>query len=132
MEWAEVATRAAELLGVSRDGDVWRAMRIRSEFISEMGSRAGHFVLDKEIVQRWINDALRWPLQEVKDEAAIVCEQLSIAKELSAENRKQLLGRLRELRGIKRRLFVAKMIIDSGEVVTPSLYEWLEIREQLP
>jgi hypothetical protein len=133
LEWAEVAIRAAELLErVPWTDGLWRAMHIRALFISKMGSRTGHFVLDKEVVLRWVLECLGRPRQEVEQEAAATCGQLAIAKTLSPEDKQRLLERLRELRTMKRRLSVAKMITDSGEVLDPSLDEWLAILEQLP
>ncbi|HEX6772982.1 MAG TPA: hypothetical protein VF126_13195 [Acidobacteriaceae bacterium] len=132
LDWAEVAIRAAELASVAWTDGLREAMRIRAQFISKMGSCPGRFVLDKEVVLRWILNGLRRPRQEVVQEAAAVSKQLAIAKTLSSEDKHRLLGRLRELRTMKQRLSIAKTIIDSGEVLEPSLDEWLTIRAQLP
>lgn len=63
LDWAQVAIIAANLWarnssGVERENALLWAMKLRSWFISKMGSRPNHPVLDKQIILSWVTDGL--------------------------------------------------------------------------
>jgi hypothetical protein len=140
LDWAEIAVRAAELEALTSTNEIgrhdsrWMAMQLRSWFISKMGSRSDHLVLDKEIVLRWVTEGLTLSVQAARDKAARIGERLARVKDSSDPKEMQRVGDdLRQLRRIKHCLNVAKVLVDCGEHVSdPVLDEWLEIREQLP
>lgn len=139
LDWAEIAVRAAELQALNRSGTerenaLFWAMRLRSWFIAKMGSRPNHLVLDKEIILRWAMQELDIPMQTVKEKAALIWKDAARAKGSSnPEDRQRVHDDLKQLRRIKHRLNVVKVLADCGELPNNSiLNEWLEIREQLP
>src|SRR5215472_7087441 len=75
-DWAEIAVRAAELEALTSTNEIgrqdsrWMAMQLRSWFISKMGSRSDHLVLDKEIVLRWVTEGLTLSVQAAREKAA--------------------------------------------------------------
>ena len=139
LAWAEVAVRAAEIearycSGVERENALLWAMNLRSWFICRMGSRSDHFVLDKSVILDWVIEGLKLPMQTAKAKSAALNEKLAGSESLSSpEERKRTADDLRELRRIKQRLNVAKVLADCGELASdPVINEWLKIRGQLP
>lgn len=139
LDWAEVAVRAADLealncSGTERENAQLRAMRLRSWFIAKMGSRPGHPVLGKEILLHWVMEGLGITAQTTKEKAALIWKDVARVKcSSNSEDVQRVHDDLRQLRRIKHRLNVAKVLADCGEVPNnPILSEWLEIREQLP
>jgi len=139
LDWAEVAVRAAELearncSGIgSENARLW-AMQLRSWFISKMGSRSNHFVLDKEVILNWVMDGLKLSVRAAKEKISSLAEVIAVAKKSSnPDDGQRLRNDLSELCRIKHRLNVVKVLADCGELPSDSLlYKWLEIREQLP
>jgi len=139
LDWAEVAVRAAELeaahrTDIEREGVLLHAMRLRSWFISTMGSRPGHLVLDKGIILHWVMDGLNLPIQTVKENARLLGENLTRAKNSpNPEDLRQMGKEMSQLRWIKHRLNIVKVLADSGELPGDSvLDEWMQLRESLP
>jgi hypothetical protein len=139
LDWAEVAIRAADLEAFNgsqteREHAMLRAMRLRSWFIAKMGSRPKHRVLDKEVILHWVMEVLNISVQTAEEKAALIWKGVAIVQGSSSpENRQRVHDDLRQLRRIKNRLNVAKMLADCGELPNdPTLNEWLKIREQLP
>jgi hypothetical protein len=139
LDWAEVAIRAAELeasnrTGIEREGVVMHAMRLRSWFISQMGSRPHHFILDKEIILGWVMDGLNLPMQTAQAKTVELGENLVRAKNSPHhEDMQQVAKDFQQLVRIKHRLNIAKVLADCGELSDDSvLYEWLKLRESLP
>jgi len=139
LDWAEVAVRSCELealncSGTERENALLRAMQLRSWFITKMGSRPNHLVLDKEIILHWAMEELDVSIQTVKEKAALIWEDVARIKGSSnPEDMQRVHDDLRHLRLIKHRLDVVKVLADCGELPTDSiLNEWLEVREQLP
>src|SRR4051812_5928614 len=68
LEWAEIATRAANLGAqanpAQRHSYLYRAMLLRTIFISREGSRAGHGILDRAAVVGWFRAELRLSPEE--------------------------------------------------------------------
>ena len=139
LDWGEVAVRAAELeardkSGIEREEALLQAMNLRSWFICKVGSRSGHSVLDKEIVLRWVTDGLTLSVTVAREKAERVGEALARMNNSSDPKELQRIADdLRQLRRIKHRLRVVKVLADCGEPASdPALNAWLEIREQLP
>jgi hypothetical protein len=139
LDWAEVAVRAAELearnqSGVERENALLWAMQLRSWFISKMGSRSTHLILDKEVILSWTMDGVNLSVQTAQEKAALLGERLAALKNSSnPEDKQHVLEDLRLLRRLKHRLNVVKVLADCGELPSDSpLHKWLEIREQLP
>jgi hypothetical protein len=139
LDWGEVAIRAAELEALNRSGTeredaLLRAMQLRSWFIAKMGSRPNHRVLDKEIILHWVMEGVDISVQTAKDKAALIWKDVARVKGSSnPEDRQRVHDDLRQLRRIKHRLNVVKVLADCGELPNdPILNEWLEVREQLP
>ena len=137
--WAEVAIRAAELEArngnhIEREESLLNAMNLRSWFISKMGSRPGHFVLDKGIIIHWAMDGLKFPMQTVKEKTGLLWENLARAKNSPNPEDLRHMGReMSQLRWIKHRLNTVKVLADCGELPSDSvLSEWLQLRESLP
>ena len=132
LDWAEVAVRAAELQGLNRSGTEredalqW-AMRLRSWFIVKMGSRPNHRVLDKEIILHWVMDGLDISVQTAKEKAALIWKDVARVKASSnPEDMQGVHDDLRQLRRIKHRLDVLKVLADCGELPNDSISnEWL-------
>ena len=139
LDWAEVAIRAAELealnsSGTEREDALLRAMKLRSRFIAKMGSRPNHRVLSKEIILHWAMEGLDISIQTAKEKAALIWKDVARIKGSSnPEDRQRVHDDLKQLRRIKHRLGVLKVLADCGELPKDSiLNEWLQIREQLP
>ena len=139
LEWAEVAIRAAELAShggsdTEREESLLNAMTLRSWFISQMGSRPAHLVLDKEIVIKWAMAALTLSIREVNDKAMSFWENLKRAKESSnSDEMHQVAKDAHQLRWIKHRLNIIKVLADCGELPRDSVFgDWLQLRESLP
>jgi len=139
LEWGEIAVRAAELEARTFDPIVrefWQqhAMGLRAWFISEMGSRSDHSILNKDTILSWVTEELTLSVEEASKKATRIGKDLARVKDSSDPKLKQqVLDDLRQLRRIKHRLTVLKMLDDCGELAQSSaLNGWLEIREQLP
>ncbi|MGA2601919.1 MAG: hypothetical protein ABSH09_33560 [Bryobacteraceae bacterium] len=139
LDWAEVAIRAAELEARSpndivREESLLNAMNLRSWFISRLGSRPGHFVLDKEIILHWVMDGLKVQIQTAQEQARLFGENLARAKNSpNPEDLRQMGRELSQLRWIKHRLNTVKVLADCGELPSDRvLHEWLQLRELLP
>jgi hypothetical protein len=119
---------------IVREESLLNAMNLRSWFISKRGSRPGHFVLDKEIILRWVMDGLKLPMHTAQEKAKLLGENLARAKTSpNPEDLRQMGRELSQLRWIKHRLNTVKVLADCGELPSDSvLHEWLELRESLP
>jgi hypothetical protein len=140
LDWAEVAVRAVELKAaqergaIEREGNRLWAMQLRSWFISQMGSRSHHLVLDKQIILDWVLEGVNFTVQSAKERAASLWENFARAEKSSNHaDLQRVTADLSELRSLKHRFNVVKVLADCGELPSDSpLYKWLEIREQLP
>jgi hypothetical protein len=139
LEWARVAIEAAELwahrtVGVERESALLRAMKLRSWFVSKMGSRSDDYVLDKITILRWVLAGLRMTPHEASEKASVLWKRIEKARNSGEPAAMEsAVAELRELRKIKHRLTVAKVLADSGELpLQDSLDEWLKIRDQMP
>jgi hypothetical protein len=139
LEWAEVAVRAAEVeaghsSGVERENALFGAMQLRAWFISKRKSHPNHLVLDKETILHWATEGVTLSVPAAKEKAKSFWENVARAgKSLRQEDREQVRDDAHELRRMKRRLNVVRVLADCDELPIDSpLFEWLEIREQLP
>ena len=145
LDWAEVAIRAMELNAlhhagsgqqnkIARNDAMSSAMQLRIWFISQIGSRTGDYVLDKERVQRWILDGLDISPRAAKEKVAWIQTELARMKGshvLKAGSAME--NAMSHLRRIKNRLRLAQVLIDCGEMPDdPTLQEWLAMSKQLP
>lgn len=127
LEFAAEALQAAAALA-AHEGGRYRhiaqleAMRLRTEFIAELGSRAGHSVLDREIVLRWFIEELPFTADVAQSKIARMDgDQLVEAEEF------------RMLRQIKSRLTFVQQLAACGELPQDrELAEWLELYNLLP
>ena len=139
LDWGEVAVRAAELearncSGVERENALLWAMKLRSWFICNIGSRSGHLVLDKEIINRWVNEGLTLSVRAAREKTARIGDDLRRVKDSSDPmERRRVADDLSQLFRIKHRLIVAKALADCGQFASePAMDDWLGILEQLP
>src|SRR5215469_5087589 len=139
LDWAEVAVRASELetlncSGTERENALLWGMQLRSWFIAKMGSRPNHLVLNKEVILQWATEGLDISVQTAKEKAALIWKDVARIKGSSnSADMQRVHDDLRQLRRIKYRLDVVKVLADRGELPNDSiLNEWLEIRQQLP
>ena len=139
LDWGEVAIRAAELearnsTGTQREDVLLRAMQLRSWFIAKMGSRPNNLVLDKEIILRWALEGLDISVQTAKEKATLIWKDVArVQGSSNPEDKQRVHDDLRQLRRIKHRLNVVKVLADCGELPSDPIFnEWLEMREQLP
>jgi hypothetical protein len=142
LEWAEVAVRAAELearngRGIDREEALLNAMNLRSWFIVRKGSRPGHLVLDTGIILSWVMDGLTLPMATAGEKGMALWENLARAKASpDSEAIRSVTKDLHDLRWIKHRLNVVKVLVSCGELPETSetsvLNEWLKILESLP
>jgi hypothetical protein len=140
LDWAEVAVRSAELDARSyaegrpeREDALLRAMRIRASLITKNGARPNHFILDKSLILEWIMKGFTLSVQTAKEKIKTFGQRMAELRN-ATEDEKQRFGEdLRQLRRIKNRLHVAKMLANCGELPgDPVLDEWLELHKQLP
>jgi hypothetical protein len=119
---------------IVREESLLNAMNLRSWFISRLGLRPGHFVLDKEVILHWVMDGLKLPIQTAQEKARLLGENLARAK--NSQNPEDLgrVGReLSQLRWIKHRLNIVRVLADCDELPSDTvLREWLQLRESLP
>jgi hypothetical protein len=139
LAWALVAIEAVEQSarrssGAARENGLLRAMNLRSWFVSKMGSRPDDYVLDKRIILKWVQDGLTMTPLEAHERATVLWERIRQARDLADPvAMKAAVTDLQELRRIKRRLNVAKLLADVGELIDETnLQGWLKVREQLP
>jgi hypothetical protein len=132
LEWAGIAIRAAALFalqdgGRHRESILRRTMRLRAGFIARMGSRPNHPVLGKKQIVDWFTTSLELSMDEVMEKSARWNASRSLSKA------QLTLDELRQLRWIKCRLAVVKILGDCGELSIDSpLKAWLEIYAQIP
>jgi hypothetical protein len=131
LEWADIAIRASDLLARvgphERELALDRAMRLRASLIVKMGSSPGHPVLDNEIILDWFRSELESPMDVVKQRIARWHDsQLPV-------NGRLPIDQVRQLRALKNRLRIVKLLADPGEVpIGSDTSKWLEISDQLP
>ena len=142
LEWAEVAIHAAELDAhrsksgpqgeILHEDAVADAMALRTWFISKMGSRDGHPILDKHRVLNWIKDGLPTSSSQYKESVAAVGSTLLRAKQ-DPLFKPQAASELRTMRRVKRRLTLATELVRCGELVPDTqLQGWLDLLHLLP
>lgn len=122
--WAEVAAISYEKLGVNTnpsmaDSLMFSSMMLRSNTIAKLGSVPGHPVLDLDVILNWFESNLKFSFDEVSQ---------------TAQNwQKCQVQEICELRKLKNRLQIISVLADSEQVdLSPEIYLWLALRDQLP
>jgi hypothetical protein len=136
LQWADIAVRAAALHALESEGEqraaaLWKAMAIRAWFISEMGSRRGHPILDPDIILQWFESETEFSMDVTKQKSARWknFRASTMTRDELAEFRSDLI----KLRNIKQRISVLKMLAGCGELPEDARFKhWLEIRDQIP
>ena len=124
LDWARIATSVYDRLAwesdpADRESLVHSSMTLRAYMIPRLGSVAGDAVLDSEMVRQWFIESTRLTPEEAADR--------------SERWRELEIDGIRELRRIKNRLSVVKLLIDGGYFTDDILLnEWLSIAETLP
>jgi hypothetical protein len=152
VDWAEIAVRAANLSAAAnpkrRHSYLYRAMLLRTQFITRLGSEAGHPVLDADVVVRWFFEELKFSPAEAKQRSERWKDhrfQQEFATELenhdSSESGadaetphiKETLNELLDLQLLKYRLKLLRRLAESGELPPdPANMEWLQTAKFLP
>lgn len=132
LEWAKISLSVYDLLesratAGDRDSYAQSAMNLRASLIARFGVVPEHQVLDVDRVVYWFFESLRISVQEAHGRASTYRNQ-----GMNIDNIKEL-RKIRELRRIKNRLAVLRLLIDSGHLdPRAGLRAWLDIEEQLP
>jgi hypothetical protein len=152
LDWAEIAVRTANLVAAAkpahRHSYLYRAMLVRTLFITRLGSQPGHPILDPAVVVEWFQTELRFSPAEArrrserwKDPAF----QQEFAAELEAHNGSaaaadgetqhisDTLNELLDLQLLKYRLQLLRRLAECGELpASPGITEWLRTSRFLP
>lgn len=132
LEWAKISPSVYDLLesratAGDRDSYVQSAMNLRASLIARFGVVPEHQVLDVDRIVYWFFDSLRISVQEAHGRASTYRN-----RGVNIDSIKEL-RKIRELRRIKNRLAVLRLLIDSGHLdPRAGLRAWLDIEEQLP
>ena len=136
LQWAAIAVRAAHLHALQDGGEhrasaLLKAMLLRAWFISRMGSKPGHPILDRDIILDWFKAETELSLTAVKEKSAR-CKNTTVGN-LTPSELLDFRNELIKLRNIKGRIGVLRMLADSHELPdTPALNEWLEVSNEIP
>ena len=152
LEWAEIAIRAANLGAKAdptrRHSYLYRAMLLRTLFISRQGSQQGHAVLDPAAVVGWFQAELkfspadarrrseRWKDPRFQQEFATELEHHN-ASDKAADGEtpfiKETLNDLLELQLLKYRVQLLRRLAECGELPPDAnVNDWLQIAKFLP
>jgi hypothetical protein len=152
LEWAEIAIRAANLGAdanpTHRHSYLYRAMLLRTTFITRVGARPGHTVLDPESVLGWFRAELKCSPAEARqrsDRWRDAHFQQEFAAELERHNAsekaddgetphiQETLNDLLELQLLKYRLQLLRRLAESGELpADANVNDWLQTVRYLP
>lgn len=138
LKWAKISIRIYDSLSISNhescESFCLSSMTLRANFILEMGALENDMVLDPQKIIDWFQESAVLSHNEAVDKATKLRGQLSqeIAKKKSPEDFKSIIRESLELRKIKTRLGVIKILNDSPNVTLPSNVEkWLSIQAEL-
>jgi hypothetical protein len=154
IDWAEIAVRAANLAAAGtpnrRHSYLYRAMLVRTLFITRLGSQPGHLILDSATIVDWFYAELRFSPAEARQLSERWKDhhfQHQFAAELETHKDdfngdgparepphiRETLNELLELQLLKYRLQLLRRLAESGELpATPSTTEWLQTVKFLP
>jgi hypothetical protein len=150
LDWAGIAVRAGELLagengGAFRGSALNKTMALRAWFISNLGSKVGHPVLDRDIILRWFKtetpfapeDALETfaPLKTIKLSSVPAGKKRpTISQELLEKLARGEYSKSRwsDLTALLGRLNVLQRLAECGELpVDPEFAAWLKVKATL-
>lgn len=152
LEWAEIAIRTANLGAEAdpthRHAYLYRAMLLRTTFITRLGARPGHAVLDPGSVVDWFRAELKCSSAEARQRSERWRDshfQQDFAAELERHNAgdnaedgetphiKETLNDLLELQLLKYRLQLLRRLAESGELpADANVNDWLQTVRHLP
>ena len=152
LEWAEIAIRTANLGAqvepTRRHSYLYRAMLLRTLFITRQGSQPGHPILDPAAVVAWFHEELKFSPADARERSERWKDprfQQEFATELEHHNAggesgeaetpyiKETLNDLLELQLLKYRLQLLRRLAECGELPLDSgLNDWLQIVRHLP
>ena len=154
LEWAEIAIRTANLAAAAnptrRHSYVYRAMLVRTLFITRIGAQPGHMILDPAVVIEWFHAELKFSPAEARRRSERWKDshfQQEFASELEAHNTStngdgaahetphisEILNELLDLQLLKYRLQLLRRLAECGELpATPATTEWLQTARHLP
>jgi len=152
LEWAEIAIRAASLGAKTdptrRHSYLYRAMLVRTLFITRQGSQPGHPVLDPAAIVDWFEAELkfspaearrrseRWKDPRFQQEFATELEDHSASEKATNGETpfiKETLNDLLELQLLKYRVQLLRRLAECGELPPEAkLNEWLQTAKFLP
>jgi hypothetical protein len=126
LEWAEVAITAYE--NVNRyspngcDSCMVSAMMLRARLISTLGTRPDDEILDSQVIIDWFLEKLPMLREEAENKIKLPL------KELYDRYPKDMI----ELRKIKNRLNVLRVLYENGFQFDEELIVWLNMQDKLP
>lgn len=152
LDWAEIAVRTANLAAAGnptrRHSYLYRAMLVRTLFITRTGSQPGHPILDPAAVIDWFHAELKFSPAEARELSERWKDphfQQEFATELETHNGSaagvdgepqhisDTLNELLDLQLLKYRLQLLRRLAECGELpATPAVTEWLQTARFLP
>lgn len=151
LDWAEIAVRAANLAAAGdptrRHSYLYRAMLVRTLFITRLGSQPGHLILDPAAITGWFHAELKFSPAEARQLSGRWKDarfQQDFATELETGNESpgpdgepphisETLNELLDLQLLKYRLQLLRRLAECGELpATPATTEWLQTAKHLP
>ena len=152
LDWAEIAVRAANLAAAGnptrRHSYLYRAMLVRTLFITRTGSQPGHSILDPAAVVDWFHAELKFSPAEARQRSERWKDprfQQEFAVELEIHNGSgagadgetqhisDTLNELLDLQLLKYRLQLLRRLAECGELpATVTTTEWLQTARYLP
>ena len=152
LDWAEIAVRAANLAAAGnptrRHSYLYRAMLVRTLFITRTGSQPGHSILDPAAVVDWFHAEVKFSPAEARQRSERWRDahfQQEFAAELEINNGSpagadgetqhisETLNELLDLQLLKYRLQLLRRLAECGELpASATTTEWLQTARFLP
>ena len=140
LRWAQVGILIYDYLA-DKDNELkeileFSSMRLRVQIISSIGHTESNQVLDAEYIFKWFRNSLKLSIYEVvakSQEASLTFGLLNESVPGMEADMKNKLSEILELRRIKTRINLIKVLSESNKVKIPAdIIEWLSLREKLP
>jgi hypothetical protein len=139
--WAEISIFIYDLLANSTQNLSERlsfqesSMLLRTCLIKKSGSREGDFILDKNIIINWFFDNLEFKsIVDLENEISSI-SKLQESDKLTKlpENIGEYIERIKNLRNIKRRLSIIKLLSENDQInLSISLKDWISKWGEIP
>jgi hypothetical protein len=139
--WAEISIFTYDLLANSTQNLLERlsfqesSMLLRTCLIKKSGSREGDFILDKNIIINWFFDNLEFKsIVDLENEISSINKlQESDKSTKLPENLGEYIERIKNLRNIKRRLSIIKVLFENDQTnLSISLKDWISKWREIP